>query len=159
MSESSRPGPGSSTSVEPVPASEGSPTHALRALVQVAQATPGAVARRAGLSHNELAVLDLLSEGSRGPSELARALGVTSAAASGIVDRLVARGHAQRVPHEADRRRTLVELSESGRAEALAHLRPMLVALARLDGDLTEEERRLVTRYLQEATEAIRQVL
>ncbi len=144
----------------PVPVgSNPSPTSALRELVQVAQAMPATIGRRAGLSHNELAVLDLLSDAPRGPSEIARTLSVTSAAASGIVNRLVARGHAQRMPHEGDRRRTDVEFSESGRAEILGHLMPMLVALGEVDARLTDDEREVVTRYLEEATAAIRHVL
>ena len=46
-----------------------------------------------------------------GPGELGRLLGVSSAAASGIIDRLEARGHAQRASHASDGRRTSVTIS------------------------------------------------
>lgn len=135
------------------------PAFALRELVQVAHALPATVARRAGLSHNEIAVLDLLSERVLGPGEIARALAVTSAAASGIIDRLVAHGHAVRAPHPEDRRRTVVEITESGRAEIVAHLMPMIASLAALDETLPERDREVVLRYLTDATDAIRRVL
>ena len=101
----------------------------------------------------------MLTRQAWGPGELARHLGVTSAAASGIVDRLAARGHVERVPHEADRRRTQVVLTDSGRREVLGHLMPMFAALDELDRGLSDDEREVVDRYLTAATEAIRRVL
>lgn len=135
------------------------PAFALRSLVQISHALPATVARRAGLSHNEIAVLDLLSERPLGPGEIARSLAVTSAAASGIIDRLVAHGHAERGPHPADRRRTVVSISESGRAEIIAHLMPMITSLAALDETLSERDREIVVRYLTDATAAVRRLL
>lgn len=120
---------------------------------------PSTMARRAGLSHNEIAVLDLLSEHTLGPGEIARYLAVTSAAASGIIDRLVARGYAMRGPHPQDRRRTVVEISDSGRAEIVGHLMPMITQLAALDDDLSERDREVVLRYLTDATAAIHRLL
>jgi DNA-binding MarR family transcriptional regulator len=84
---------------------------------------------------------------------------VTSAAASHIVERLVAREHAQRRPHRTDGRRVEVLLTESGRREVLSHLLPMLSALADLDAGLTERERTVVYEYLTGATAAMRRLL
>jgi DNA-binding MarR family transcriptional regulator len=131
----------------------------LRQLLDVGQQSGPAVARRAGLSHTELSALEILVRDAHGPGELGRHLGVTSAAASGIVDRLVARGHAERQPHGDDRRRTQVVLTDSGRAEVVGHLMPMFLALDELDRGLTEEERAVVDRYLAGAIEAIRRIL
>lgn len=131
----------------------------LRRLLDVAQQSGPAVARKADLSHTELTALDQLSRRTWGPSELARHLGVTSAAASGIVDRLVARGHVERHPHEADKRRTQVVLTDSGRREVLGHLMPMFVALDELDRSLSPEERAVVARYLDGAIAAITRIL
>ena len=97
----------------------------LRELLDAAQQSGPAVARRAGLTPTELASLEQLTRHPWGPGELARHLGVTSAAASGIVDRLVSRGHVERRPDEHDGRRTRVVLTDSGRAEVLGHLMPM----------------------------------
>ena len=131
----------------------------LRRLLDVAQQSGPAVARKADLSHTELTALEQLTRRQWGPGELGRHLGVTSAAASGIVDRLVARGHVERRPHEADRRRTQVVLTDSGRAEVLGHLMPMFAALDELDRSLSAEERAVVDRYLEGAIAAITRVL
>lgn len=132
---------------------------ALREFVQVSARVNPAVAKRAGLSHSELEVLELLSRDDQGPAALSRDLGVTTAATSGIIDRLVARGHAQRRPHPKDRRRTVVSISESGRAEAVSQLMPMFLGLAELDRSMTDGERAIVERYLRGATEALRRLL
>lgn len=132
---------------------------ALRELLQVAQQVGPAVARRAELGHTELAALELLVERQVGPADLARHLGVTSAASSGIVDRLVARGHVTREADEKDGRRTRVVLTDSGREEVLGHLMPMFVSLAQLDAQLTDDEREVVDRYLAGATAALRRLI
>ena len=118
-----------------------------------------AVARAAGLSETELRALEHLVEQPLGPGEVARRLGVTTAAATGIVDRLVSHGHVARRAREDDRRRTDVQVTDSGREEVLAHLLPMFTRLAALDASFSEEERAVVTRYLDGATEAFRSVI
>lgn len=131
---------------------------ALQELVDLAAQVPHDVARRAGLSVSELHSLRHLVASPMGPVELAKALGVTSAAASGVVDRLVARGHAERRPHAADGRRTEVVVTESGRHEVFALLAPMFTGLAEIDAPLTADERALVERYLRGAIAAMRSV-
>ncbi|MFW5468938.1 MarR family winged helix-turn-helix transcriptional regulator [Knoellia sp. CPCC 206435] len=131
---------------------------ALQELVDLAAQVPHDVARRAGLSVSELHSLRHLAASPMGPVELAKALGVTSAAASGVVDRLVARGHAERRPHSADGRRTEVVVTESGRREVFTLLAPMFTKLAEIDAPLDDDERALVERYLRGAIEAMRSV-
>ena len=132
---------------------------ALQELVDVAALVPHEVARRAGLSTSELHSLRHLMDTPMGPVELARALGVTSAASSGVVDRLVARGHATRRPHHDDGRRTEVVITETGRVEVFAMLAPMFAGLAQLDSSLSDDERVVVERYLRGATAAMRALL
>ena len=117
---------------------------ALDQLIQVAATVEPTVARRAGLSTSELQALRHLVDGSRGPVELSHLLGVTSAASSGVVDRLAARGHVRRRPHPDDGRRTRVEVTESGRREVEVLMRPLLARLAETDRRLSEEERAVV---------------
>ena len=132
---------------------------ALQELVDVAGQVPHEVARKAGLSVSELHSLRHLMGHAMGPVELARELGVTSAASSGVVDRLVARGHAERRPHPDDRRRTEVVITESGRVEVFTLLAPMFAGLAEIDSSLTDEERAVVERYLRGATAAMRALM
>lgn len=131
---------------------------ALRAATTAAQRVPLVVARQAGLSHSELVALDHLSRGPLGPGELARLLELTTAAATGVVDRLVSHGHADRVPRDDDRRRTEVRLTESGRAEVVRRLLPMFAALQELDDSFDAEERAVVARYLRGAEAAFETV-
>jgi DNA-binding MarR family transcriptional regulator len=97
--------------------------------------------------------------GSLGPVEVGRRLGVTSAASTGIVDRLESRGHVHRAPHPDDRRRTEVSITDSGRSEVLGYLMPMFRSLAQLDAELSEDERAVVDRYLAKAVAAFQAVL
>ena len=132
---------------------------ALRDLVSAGARVNHVVARRAGISDTELVTLEHLSRDQIGPAEVARRLEVSTAAATGIVDRLVARGHVERRPHTADRRRTELVLTASGRGEVVGHLLPMFIALDRLDREFSEEERAVVERYLRGAVDAFEQVL
>lgn len=127
---------------------------ALRDLVRASVALRQAVVRRSGLTETELVALEHLTLGAAGPAELARRLDVSTAASTGIVDRLEARGHIRRQPHGVDRRRTEVHLTDSGRAEVLSHLRPMLASLRALDEQFDAAERAVVERYLRGATAA-----
>jgi len=132
---------------------------ALRDLVTAGSRVNHVVSRRAGLSETELVTLEHLSREQIGPAEVARRLEVSTAAATGIVDRLVARGHVERRPHELDRRRTDLHITDSGRAEIIGHLMPMFAALDRHDASFSEEEKAVVQRYLRGATEAFERVL
>ncbi len=134
-------------------------TSALDQLIQVAAAVEPAVARRAGISTSELQAMRHLLDRSRGPVELSHLLGVTSAASSGVVDRLAAKGHVRRQPHPDDGRRTRVEVTRTGRVEIETMMRPVLDRLAHAEADLDEEERAVVRRYLTSVTTALREVL
>lgn len=137
-----------------------SPTlETLRSLLDAGVRIRHVVGRRASLSEVELAALERLSHGPVGPAALARHLEVSSAAATGIVDRLSRRGHLDRVPDEADRRRTQLHLTGSGRGEMQRHLLPMFQGLARLDAEFTDEERAVVERYLRGALECLEAVI
>ena len=132
---------------------------ALRELVTAGARVNHVVARRAGISDTELVTLEHLSRERIGPAEVARRLEVSTAAATGIVDRLVSRGHVERQPHPADRRRTELVLTESGRREVVGHLLPMFISLDQLDRGFTAEERAVVERYLRGAAAAFERVL
>lgn len=131
----------------------------LRRLLEAAVEIRHVVSRRTGLSEVELAALEQLSHGPVGPGALARHLDVTSAAATGIVDRLSRRGHLDRVADLTDRRRTQLHITASAREEVQRHLRPMFQRLAQLDAELTTEERVVVERYLSGVLAAIEAAL
>lgn len=132
---------------------------ALREVIDAGGKVRRVVARRAGLGESELVALQHLINGARGPAEVARLLEVSTAASTGIVDRLVAHGHVERRPHPDDRRRTDVHVTDSGREEVLGLLMPMFVELARLDAEFDDAERATVARYLTRTLAAFEAVI
>lgn len=130
----------------------------LRELVEAGIQVRHHVSRDAGLSESEMVALQHLSREALGPAEVARRLGVSTAASTGIVDRLQARGHVERRAHESDRRRTEVHLTDSGRTEVVGHLMPMLLALRELEQRFDADELEVVHRYLRGAIEAFREI-
>lgn len=72
-----------------------------------------AAAHRIGINQLDLQVVQLLRTSNQPmtASDLARATGISTAAATGLVDRLEAAGYVTRVPDPNDRRRTLVQLA------------------------------------------------
>lgn len=131
---------------------------ALREFADAAARMRPIVARQAGLSETELAALEHLVREPLGPAELSRLLEVSTAAGTGIVDRLASHGHVTREPHAGDRRRTRVMVTASGREEVLMRLMPMFTALQRLDESFDDAERAVVERYLRGARDAFRAI-
>ena len=160
MSESSTEATGSSNRPDlEVRLGESATLQLLRELTSLSEQVAPAVARRAQLTHNELRALEHLMDRSMGPGELGRVLGVSSAAASGIIDRLEARGHAQRASHASDGRRTSVTISATGREEVVGFLMPMFRELAVIDAALSPEDRVAVDRFLTGAVRALRTLI
>ena len=87
-------------------------------------------------------------------AQVADHLGVTSATASALVDRLVKRGLVRREPHPRERRRVVLELTGEGRQlwdSALVHARRRLQTM--LAGLSWEEQ-----RVLEAAVAALRRL-
>lgn len=131
---------------------------ALRAVIERGSRLRHLIARRAGLAENHLVAMEHLMREPLGPAELARLLDVSTAASTGMVDRLVDHGHVQRRPHDQDRRRTQVEVTDSGREEVLQHLLPMFRSLDELDRSFTADERAVVERYLRGVLDAFHEL-
>ncbi len=115
------------------------------------------LARRLGLGVNDMTALDhLLQDGPLGPAELGHLLGMSSASATALVDRLEAVGHVERRPHPTDRRRLVVEPTPHAVEEVLGVIRPLVSSLDAVAEELTPEERRVVARYLNRVSEVLR---
>ena len=121
---------------------------AVRSVIQAGGRLGRVAARRAGLSESELIALEHLAAEPLGPAELARRLTISTAAATGVVDRLVQRGHVERRAHDADRRRVAVRMTDSGYADLRARLVTSFDALLEWDAQFDPDERALVARYL-----------
>ncbi|MBA8795371.1 DNA-binding MarR family transcriptional regulator [Friedmanniella endophytica] len=135
---------------------------ALRDLLATYADVQDAMGRSMGMSPGDVAALDVIvraqdsPDGVIGPGELARRLGITTASATVMVDRLEARGHLLRQRHPRDRRRVELHLTESARDEVVATLRPLNAALARLTDGLDPDRAAAVLDYLRGATAVLR---
>ncbi len=105
----------------------------LRMMATEVDAVSGAAAEHMSLNRTELRALHCLRAmgDSATAGDLARMLALTTGATTRVIDGLVDRGHAQRMPDAQDRRRTVVTLSPS-----------VKVQLKRLFMPLGEEMRR-----------------
>ncbi len=116
----------------------------------------GSLARSLRSAGSDVDALEHLVVEPLGPTELAQRLGITPAATTLVVDRLVARGHARRRRDPHDGRRTVVDISDAGRRTVLEHVGPMLHRLDGLAQQLSEQETAAVLAYLTGAAEALR---
>jgi len=119
------------------------------------------LARRLGLSVSDFSALDYVAQGQEsgtqvGPTELAQHLGMSSASATALVDRMERAGHLQRRPRADDRRRVLLEVSDATREQIQAHLQPALDALQQLTDRLSDHERGAVLNHLDGISTALR---
>ena len=137
----------------------GGPLTALQELLALGPKVRQAVATRLHLHVGDLAAIEHLLAEPIGPVELARRLGLTSAAATVAVDRLEERGHVAREQDTRDGRRTRVVVTESGRAEVIAQLMPMFQALASAAEGMSAHDSEVVEAFLNRASDAMRRLL
>lgn len=87
----------------------------LRMMILAGEHYRQVVAEAIGLGTTESQALSYLAvHGDSGQSALANDLGLTSSAATALVDRLERQNVAERVRHPKDRRRTIVRLTDRG---------------------------------------------
>ena len=129
---------------------------ALRDLTRANAEITRELARRLGLGVNDVTALDhLLQEGPIGPAELGSLLGMRSASATALVDRLEAAGHVERRAHPTDRRRLVIKPTRHAVEEVLGVIRPLTASLDSVAEELTPDERRAVARYLHRVSEVM----
>lgn len=130
-------------------------TLAVRALQQASTQAQRALAARLRLGHNDLSALDLLVEAEEplGPVELGDLLGMRSASATVLVDRLEQAGHLVRRAHPTDRRRRILEPTDHARAEVFTALTPLIEPLRQLADSLSPAEATTVLEFLRRATD------
>jgi DNA-binding MarR family transcriptional regulator len=109
------------------------------------------LAERLGLPYNDVRALGVLteSEDPLGPVELGHRLGMRSASATELVDRLESTGHVRRVRHSRDRRRVILELTDTGWQAVMAELGPLLARFDRVADDLGPQGSAAVVTYLR----------
>lgn len=121
----------------------------LRRIIQLSTAMEARLARTLGVNHTDLQVMQhLMQAGSLPPTELARRVGVTAAAATQSVDRLVAQGHATRERHPEDGRRVIVRPRPESVGRAAAELLPLIGGVTSVTAELSDGDAQVVSRFL-----------
>ena len=133
-------------------------SRALRTAQQAGAEANLELARRLGIGLTDLHAMNHIFSGTVpiGPVELGQRLGIRSASATALVDRLEHSGHVRRQPHPDDRRRVTLVPSEQAAVRTMAAMAPMLAGIEAAAARLTDAEREAVTRFLTEAAEAMR---
>jgi DNA-binding MarR family transcriptional regulator len=119
-----------------------------------------AIGKRLGLSGTERKLLDVLSRlGPATAGELATHTGLTSGAITGVVDRLVKAGYAQREPNPRDRRSVIVTLLPNPRSDQLRPevFAPLGRAIADLSAHYQPAELVAIASYLVGLTDILRE--
>ena len=98
----------------------------------------------------------LIQNGPQSPTQLARGLGLTTAATTTVVDRLIAVGHVTRQPHPTDRRGVLVVPNPDSVARAMGTLMPMITGIDSAISGFDEAERSTITAYLTAVADVYR---
>lgn len=116
------------------------------------------LAREAGMHPTDLRALAVVlraeREGMRvGPARLAQELGLTTAAATSVVDRLVALDLVRREPSATDRRRVDITPTPSAAASKLGGLGQVVALIADRVGRYAEADRAAVARFLGDVLE------
>jgi DNA-binding MarR family transcriptional regulator len=134
------------------------PAWALREMQQASYDATLALARRLGLGTTDIAALEhlKLSGEPLGPVQLGRRLGIASASATALVDRLERNGHVRRSPHLQDRRRQAISVTQESTDQTWQALRPLLADIDLAAAQLTPEEAAAVVRFLSAAADAMR---
>lgn len=139
-------------------------SEALREVLTLTQLARAALAQRLGmpLTHVEAVEHVVMAQGAGepiGPVELARRLGVSSAAGTQSVNRLVEEGHMARGPHPRDGRRQVLDVTRSGFEHVMGELTPLLGLLQQATEGLDAKERAGALRYMEQVAAAYRTYL
>jgi DNA-binding MarR family transcriptional regulator len=136
------------TGEPPIQVSEAS--QLLRQVLQLTAAFETQVSSELSVNRRDFdAMQHLIAHGPLSPSDIARRLGVTTAAATIIVDRLTAVGHVTREPHPTDRRGVMVVPTPASVAAAMGRILPLIMGVDQALEDFDPAERAAITAYLR----------
>ena len=132
-------------------------TELVREIHDVSQEFERHVGRELTVNPTDLHAMEhLIQSGPLSPTELARRLDISTAAATTVVDRLTALGHATRTQHPTDRRGVVVVPSPASAARAMSILLPMITSIDGVLDDFSDDEQITITGYLERVLEVSR---
>lgn len=125
-------------------------THLLRDILDVQEEFRAELGARLTVNPTDLAAMELLiAQGPMSPSALASRLGLTTAATTTVVDRLVALDHVRREPNPTDRRGIRVIPNPRSIDTAASVIAPMIVAVDGVLDRFDADDQRAITAYLE----------
>lgn len=129
----------------------------LRRIAALSQRIHTALASAVELNGTSLDAMEWLQrEGPLTARELSARLGITAGAVTGVIDRLVATGHASRVPHADDGRSIQVVPNPDSFRSVARLLAPMIDELRRRSDGYTADDFRVIERFLDDVEAAYR---
>ncbi|WP_416978690.1 MarR family winged helix-turn-helix transcriptional regulator [Streptomyces sp. T028] len=139
---------------EPEPESELETVHLLRAVAVGLGLHSARFASRNGMHPTDVRALIVLMDARRAAEEmtagrLGAALGLNSAGATALVDRLERAGHVRRVRGATDRRKVVIEVDERAVALGQAFFGPLIGRVVELLREYDERERAAIRGFLE----------
>jgi DNA-binding MarR family transcriptional regulator len=126
----------------------------LREILNLTSAFEATVSSALSVNRRDFdAMQHLIQDGPLSPTDIAHRLGVTTAAATVIVDRLTAVGHVTRQPHPTDRRAVLVVPNPDSVRQAMGRILPLIMGVDRALDDFGPGEQAAITEYLRRVVE------
>jgi DNA-binding MarR family transcriptional regulator len=116
------------------------------------------IAEVLGLNLTDLRCFEMIARSTERPitaKRLAEFTGLTTAAITGVVDRLEAGGFVRRTPHPSDRRQIALEPVEAAVQRITELYQPLQRGMNAFVGEYSDEELALIADYLERATEVI----
>lgn len=125
------------------------PTFALRAVLRSYTELQRHIANQLHLGLNDVAALEhLVRRGDLGPADIASLLGITTASATVLIDRLETAGHVERRPHSRDRRRKQLVVTQHAQDEMFRALQPLFDMHRGIDQHYSADEQAIIASYL-----------
>ncbi len=133
---------------------------AIRAFVDALDRMHGGMRGDMDMNATDLAALRMLVlREQRGeavsPHDVADHLRISTASTTKLLDRLSESGHVERHPHPSDRRARVIVLTDESRRTFYRHFGERLKAMRDVAERYTEDELRLVTRFIAEMSEVM----
>ena len=128
-------------------------TFAVRDLIGASRDLAARMAKAMAMNATDMTAIHLLSEhGPMGAAELADRLGIRSASATVLVDRLEQAGHVERVRDTADRRRVTLTATAAARRASVEAWLPGILDLDEVSRTLPPHDALVVRDFLRRLT-------
>ena len=135
-------------------------TSLLREIQQISDDFEVHMGRSLTVNPTDLKAMEhLIMNGPLSPTQIASRLGVSTAAATVVIDRLTTVGHVTRTANPTDRRGVVVVPSPTSVAQAMGVLMPMVMGIDQVIHEFAPDEQDVITQYLRRVVEVYREQL